>query len=214
MGKCNWSGTYELLNNTMECMLHPEESQNLLHIEVETTDGSISIEIKDADGAVLFNKENMDTSSYDVDISGDVTAKIVTDAHRGSFNLSSHSGNLPELKVQNVGKIYLFGEEHDEQKIMEKELELWENYYFERGMRDLFIEYPCYTAEFFNLWMKAEDDAILDEVFGEFKGTATDSQDVKNFYKNIKLKCPDTVFHGTVCTCRGSDRTRQVLLRT
>ena len=63
-------------------------------------------------------------------------------------------------------------------------------------MRDLFIEVPSYAAAFMNLWMKAEDDAILSRLFEDWEGAAMHSQDVWDFYKAIKERCPETVFHG------------------
>lgn len=69
------------------------------------------------------------------------------------------------------GQIFLYGETHSQEKILEKELEIWGTYYHENGMQDLFVELPYYTAEFLNLWMKAEDDTILEELFQDFEGT-------------------------------------------
>lgn len=95
------------------------------------------------------------------------------------------------------GQIFLYGETHSQEKILEKELEIWGTYYHENGMRDLFVELPYYTAEFLNLWMKAEDDTILEELFQDFEGTEVSTPQVKAFYKKIKENYPNTIFHGT-----------------
>ena len=95
------------------------------------------------------------------------------------------------------GQIYLYGETHAEEAILEKELELWSSYYHNDNMRHLFVELPYYTAQFLNLWMQAEDDQILDEIFADCEGTAMHAECVRNFYQQIKATCPDTVFHGT-----------------
>ena len=63
-------------------------------------------------------------------------------------------------------------------------------------MRDLFIEVPSYTAQFMNLWMKAEDDAILSRLFEDLEGTLMHDQKIWDFYKSIKEQYPETVFHG------------------
>ncbi len=97
----------------------------------------------------------------------------------------------------NDGQIYLYGEAHGEEKILEKEFELWYDYYHNQGMRHLFIENPYYTGEFLNLWMQSDDDKILDEVYDEWVGTLSHEAVVKTFYKRIKKECPETVFHGT-----------------
>lgn len=98
---------------------------------------------------------------------------------------------------QSSGEIFLYGEKHSNKDILEKEFELWSSYYQNDGMRDLFVELPYYTAEYMNLWMKSEDDDILDLLYQDWSGTATHSQEVINFYKRIKNECPETVFHGT-----------------
>lgn len=96
-----------------------------------------------------------------------------------------------------AGQIYLYGEGHSNEECLEEELRLWNQYYHEDDMRHLFVEFPYYTAEFMNLWMQAEDDAILDELFQDSEGTAGNSPQAKAFYQQIKATCPETVFHGT-----------------
>ena len=61
------------------------------------------------------------------------------------------------------GQIYLYGEEHASKAILEEEFELWNTYYHDNGMRDLFVELPYYSAEFLNLWMKSDNDDILEQ---------------------------------------------------
>ena len=71
---------------------------------------------------------------------------------------------------EEIGKIYLYGEYHANEHLLQKELELWRNCYA-RGMRYLFVEQAYYTAQYFNLWMQAEDDTILLEVFKDWEGS-------------------------------------------
>lgn len=98
---------------------------------------------------------------------------------------------------QESGRIYLYGEQHGQEKILEKEAELWYGHYHDEGLRHLFIETPYYTAEFLNLWMKSDDDEILDAVYDDWKGSAAHNPYIKAFYQRIKRECPETVFHGT-----------------
>lgn len=93
--------------------------------------------------------------------------------------------------------IYLYGELHSRPYIVELELQLWQNYYHEYGMRHLFLEDCYFTAQILNLWMQAEDDTLLDLIFAAIKGTHGGSEVKRNFYKSIKETCPETVFHGT-----------------
>lgn len=102
-----------------------------------------------------------------------------------------------EKTEQQTGKIFLYGEEHAVERILEKEFELWTTYYHRDGIRDLFVELPYYTAEYMNLWMKSEEDDILEMLYQNWEGTAIHTQEVLNFYQRIKKECPETVFHGT-----------------
>ena len=95
-----------------------------------------------------------------------------------------------------TGRIYLYGETHADAACLEQEMAAWDRYYKELGMRDLFIEVPSYTAQFMNLWMKAEDDAILSRLFEDLEGTLMHDQKIWDFYKSIKEQYPETVFHG------------------
>lgn len=63
---------------------------------------------------------------------------------------------------KNAGKIYLYGERHGIESILDAEFDLWYDYYHNDGMRHLFIESSYYAGELLNLWMKSEDDQILD----------------------------------------------------
>ena len=59
-------------------------------------------------------------------------------------------------------EIYLYGERHGEQQILNRELEIWGEYY-KKGMRDLFVEYSYADAQFLNLWMQADEDELLEQ---------------------------------------------------
>lgn len=107
------------------------------------------------------------------------------------------SGNTTASRSHPLGQIYLYGEEHSVSKIQDKELSLWDDDYHNKNMRHLFIEMPYYTAEFLNVWMKSDSDVILEEIYGDWKGTQAYNPNVKEFYKKIKSACPETIFHGT-----------------
>lgn len=105
--------------------------------------------------------------------------------------------NKPASSSQPTGQIYLYGEQHGVDKILDKELELWCEYYDNKNMRHLFVELPYYTAEFLNIWMQSASDDILEAIYDDWIGTASYNPYTKEFYKNIKSKCPETIFHGT-----------------
>lgn len=93
-------------------------------------------------------------------------------------------------------RLYLYGEFHANDELLQRELALWKDYYA-GGMRDLFVELPYYTAQYLNRWMQADNDRILMEVYTDWKGSASYHQNVLDFYRGIKAACPETVFHGT-----------------
>lgn len=111
--------------------------------------------------------------------------------------VATREGSSHSSPVMHSGQIFLYGEEHAAEAILEKEFELWSTFYHDDGVRDLFVELPYYSAEFLNLWMQSDSDDILDQLYQDWEGTAIHSQDVIDFYKQIKRECPETVFHGT-----------------
>ncbi|BCN29057.1 hypothetical protein [Anaeromicropila herbilytica] len=111
-----------------------------------------------------------------------------------SFNSIRNKQRTPSKSSK---EIYLYGEAHGVGKILDKELELWNDYYHNKGMRHLFIELPYYTAEYLNIWMKSETNEIFDKVYDDWNGTSEYIPECKEFYEKIKEQCPETVFHGT-----------------
>ena len=97
---------------------------------------------------------------------------------------------------EEIGEIYLYGEYHANEHLLQKELVLWKDCYA-RGVRYLFVELPYYTAQYLNLWMQAEDDTILLEVYEDWNGSLSYNELVLDFYRSIKADCPETIFIGT-----------------
>lgn len=114
----------------------------------------------------------------------------------GFLHISAHKSE-PDLTAKSTGKIYLYGERHGVEKIKKKEIEIWGEYYNKQGLRHLFTEQPYYTAEFLNIWMKSEDDDILDRIYEDWEGVKHRNSSMKEFYMEIKKRYPETVFHGT-----------------
>ena len=96
-----------------------------------------------------------------------------------------------------AGQIYLYGEQHAVEKILNREVEIWNDHYHNHNMRHLFVELPYYTAEYLNLWMKSDSDEILNALYDDWEGSAAHNPYIKPFYQAIKSQCPETVFHGT-----------------
>jgi len=115
---------------------------------------------------------------------------------------SSETGNpnydKNETSSGNLARhIYLYGEQHGLQKYMDREFEVWHDYYIKENMRHLFIEISYPAAEFLNIWMKSDSDDMLDAVYNDLIDTQAQVPYTKEFYKMIKKYCTETIFHGT-----------------
>ncbi|HWR23553.1 MAG TPA: hypothetical protein VN366_08760 [Feifaniaceae bacterium] len=109
----------------------------------------------------------------------------------------SAQGGVSAAPSPSPGRIYLCGEAHGVEKILDKEFELWHGYYHNKGMRHLFVEFPYYTAEFLNIWMQADGDDILEALYNDWDGTAGHTPSMMELFRKIKSECPETIFHGT-----------------
>lgn len=192
-GTREWSASYRLLSGTMFKKIYPETEPAAYVIQVETKEGSLSMELTNKKGDILFFQSHMETGTYPLTLEGTVKVKIVAEKHRGSFSIAPQQ----TAGKQQTVSIFLYGETHAQEEILAKEFELWSSYYNKDGMRHLFVELPYYTAEYMNLWMQSGDDGILEQLYQDWEGTAMHSGAVLDFYKRIKRECPETVFHGT-----------------
>ena len=110
-GWSSWSASYTLLDGRLQHTIRPET--DTLHVDVETESGTISIEMKDEDGDIIFSESNIETSSFEVNVSGKVVIIIKASRHKGSFDISSHSDGTLQS-----GQIFLYGEEHASKEIL------------------------------------------------------------------------------------------------
>lgn len=88
-GRRSWTASYSMLDGKLKHTIHPKDTQGTIHVEVVTEDGSISVEMKDADGNVIFDEDDIATSTFNVNISGKVVIRIKADKHKGSFNIEA-----------------------------------------------------------------------------------------------------------------------------
>jgi len=97
---------------------------------------------------------------------------------------------------KSTGQIFLYGEAHGVEKIMDRQLEIWYDYYHNQNMRHMFLESAYFTAEFLNIWMQSDNDDILNELFDDWTGTQSHVPHTLVFFKRIKNEFPETIFHG------------------
>ena len=95
------------------------------------------------------------------------------------------------------GQVYLYGEwKHGNASIIAAELALWDELYAQ-GWRDLFEEMSYADAYYLNQWMQADTDQILNWLYDCWEGASIHVPAVLDYYRQIKRKYPETVFHGT-----------------
>ncbi len=187
-GMHSWELELNSKKGTFKKAIFPEGG--FMEFASEAEEGIISVSVKSG-RYVIYELSNVGTGTVVIPVTGRVIVTVKVENFKGSFNISPDV-SLPDK----TGEIYLFGEEHSNERILDKELELWKGYY-DTGMRDLFVELPYYDAIFLNEWMKADDDKLLNDLFADMDGTAACTAQVHDFYKRIKKEFPETVFHGT-----------------
>lgn len=83
-----WSASYRLLNGMVSKTIYPQSGFSVCHIEIETTQGSLSIEMTDSSGNMFFSAGDVPPGAIDVPISGATRIKITGKDHRGGFSVT------------------------------------------------------------------------------------------------------------------------------
>lgn len=186
-----WSGFYVYFSGTISKAVFPKTDYMGFNVQSgASAEHGINVTVKCGD-MIVFEKENITDGTYFFPVYGRAVITIKTEGHQGSF----YTIKTPQLP-KGAGNMYLYGEEHGNAKIMEGEFELWDSYYHNDGMRDLFLEIPYFTAQYLNVWMQSDNDDILYEVYDDIDGTQVHTEAFLELFKNIKNSCPETVFHG------------------
>jgi len=84
-----WSASYLLLSGSLEHTIRPESNPGKLYFEIKTSSGIISVVVQDKSGNTVFEKENLETSTFEVEVPGEVRVCIKADGHRGSFKIKT-----------------------------------------------------------------------------------------------------------------------------
>lgn len=82
-----WSASYRRLDGMMSRTIYPKSGADAYIIEIETTGGTISIEMTDSAGNVTFTAEDMQSGIYEVTLSGTTRVKVTGEDHSGSFSV-------------------------------------------------------------------------------------------------------------------------------
>ena len=105
---------------------------------------------------------------------------------------------LTRIPTKKSGQVFIYGEHHGDQGVLEEELKIWDNYYNNYGFRHLIVEWSAYHAEMLNTYINSKDDEIWNNLYKNLvkQGANASSIHVYNFYKTIKYKYPETILHG------------------
>ncbi len=87
--RTSWSGEYKFVDGFMQRNLWTAEEDSGFQIVIEKNEGIIGFEIKDKNGIVLFQQEQMEAGSYEVEASGKCTVRVTLDDYKGSFAVFS-----------------------------------------------------------------------------------------------------------------------------
>lgn len=85
-GWASWSGHYELLDGKMKRTLH-YDSPRKIALDVKTESGTLSIEIQDKNGNVIFSQNNIGTVSKSISVNGSIVVTVSANKHKGSFGI-------------------------------------------------------------------------------------------------------------------------------
>lgn len=83
-----WSASYAYHDGYQQRMINTDDEATTLDVQVVTTDGSIGLSVTDENGRIVFEQENIPTSSFSIEIPGKVRVRINADAHKGSYSMS------------------------------------------------------------------------------------------------------------------------------
>lgn len=79
----SWSATYKKLDGKLRHTMMQKDGT--LSFSIKTASGTISVEVVDSDGNTIFDKDNIGTETFDVEIDGWVKVIIEAEDHEGSF---------------------------------------------------------------------------------------------------------------------------------
>ena len=84
----HWSATYAFHDGYQQRTINTDGEATVLEVEIVSSSGEIGITVTDENGNDIYDQQRIDTSSFEIEISGKVTVKITGEDHKGSYSLS------------------------------------------------------------------------------------------------------------------------------
>ena len=83
-----WSAAYSFHDGYVQRAVNSDGAPTFLKVEIVSSSGEIGMTVTDENGNVIYDAQRIETSSFEIEISGKVTIKITGEDHKGSFSLS------------------------------------------------------------------------------------------------------------------------------
>jgi len=84
----HWSATYAFHDGYQQRTINTDGEATVLEVEIISSSGEIGMTVIDEKGNVIYDQQGIETSSFEIEISGKVTVKITGEDHKGSYSLS------------------------------------------------------------------------------------------------------------------------------
>ena len=84
----HWSATYAFHDGYQQRTINTDGEATVLKVEIVSSSGEIGMTVTDENGNVIYDQQGIETSSFEIEISGKVIVKITGEDHKGSYSLS------------------------------------------------------------------------------------------------------------------------------
>lgn len=84
----HWSATYAFHDGYQLRTINTNGEPTILRVEIVSSSGEIGMTVTDENGNIIYDQRGIETSSFEIEISGKVTVKITGEDHKGSYSLS------------------------------------------------------------------------------------------------------------------------------
>ena len=84
----HWNATYAFHDGYQQRTINTDGEATVLEVEIISSSGEIGMTVLDEKGNLIYDQQGIETSSFEIEISGKVTVKITGEDHKGSFSLS------------------------------------------------------------------------------------------------------------------------------
>lgn len=84
----SWTASYALHNGSRQRTVNTDGEPTVIAVDIVSTSGEMGMTVTDEQGNVLFSRQGIETSTFEIEIPGKATVTITGDDHKGSFSLS------------------------------------------------------------------------------------------------------------------------------